>query len=157
MTAPRGAVAGQGTAMLLVLLGGMLGAPARYAVDTLLPGVPDGFPWSTFTVNVAGAFALGLLLESLVRSGEDRGGRRRLRLLIGTGFLGAFTTYSSFAVQLVLLAHDGRVGMAFGYAAASLATGLAAVAAGVFLAGRPRSRGVVRAADGARIGDEVRR
>lgn len=133
-----GPLAGQGPAMLPVVLGGMLGAPARYAVDALLPAAPRGYPWSTFAVNVAGALLLGLLLESLVRSGEDRGRRRRIRLFAGTGFLGAFTTYSSFAVQLVQLVRDGRPVLAVAYAAASLAAGLAAAAAGVVLAGALR-------------------
>lgn len=141
MTAP---LAGQGPAMLMVLAGGMLGAPARYGVETLLPG-SGGIPWATFLVNVGGALVLGLLLESLVLAGDDTGSRRRWRLFLGTGFCGAFTTYSSFAVQLVELGRDGRAGVALGYAAASLATGLAATVLGIAAAHAAR-----RAAGGAR-------
>lgn len=117
-----------------VFLGGMFGAPARYAVESLLPGVDDGFPVGTFVVNVAGAFALGLVLESLVLAGPDAGIRRRVRLVLGTGFLGAFTTYSSFAVEIDLLARSDRVGLAAAYGVSSLAVGLLSVALGIWAA-----------------------
>ncbi|WP_448221364.1 fluoride efflux transporter CrcB [Gordonia iterans] len=134
MTVFRGALAGQGEAMVLVFAGGVLGAPARYFAEANLPGADDGFPVSTFVVNVAGAFALGLLLESLVLGGPDAGLRKRARLCIGTGFLGAFTTYSSFAVEIDLLNRTDRLGIAAAYVASSLVVGLLAVALGIWLA-----------------------
>lgn len=127
--------------MATVFLGGMLGAPARYGVDVALPADPAGFPWSTFTVNVAGAFALGLLLESLTSRRAGAGRPVRWRLFLGTGFLGAFTTYSSFAVQLDQLGRHGQAGLAAAYAAASLVAGLAAAALGLCAAQGVRRSG----------------
>ncbi|GAC57064.1 protein CrcB homolog [Gordonia hirsuta DSM 44140 = NBRC 16056] len=132
------ALAGQGPAMLLVLAGGMLGAPARYGVESVLPSDPGGFPVGTFAVNIVGSAVLGLLLETLLLAGPDTGARNRLRLLWGTGFLGAFTTYSSFAVELDALGRGGHAVLAAGYAAASLAGGLAAVGIGIGAAQRIR-------------------
>ena len=97
--------------MLWVFFGGLLGAPARYLVEEAL-GDGGGFPLATFVVNVVGALALGLLLESLVLAGAETSMRRRVRLGLGTGFLGAFTTYSSFAVEIELLADGGRLPLA---------------------------------------------
>ncbi len=134
MSVFRGALAGQGEAMVLVFAGGVLGAPARYFAEANLPGAENGFPVSTFVVNVVGAFALGLLLESLVLAGPDAGLRKRARLCFGTGFLGAFTTYSSFAVEIDLLNRTDRIGIAAAYAVSSLLVGLLAVALGSWLA-----------------------
>lgn len=120
--------------MVLVFLGGLLGAPARYVAEAHLPGAPDGFPVATFTVNIAGALLLGLLLESLVLAGPDTGRRKDARLCLGTGFLGAFTTYSSFAVELDLLGRGDRLGIAAAYAGSSLLSGLVAVSVGIWLA-----------------------
>lgn len=135
-----GSLGGQGPLLAIVFLGGMVGASARYGVEHALPAAAGGFPVGTFVVNVAGAFALGLLLESLLLAGPDTGVRNRLRLFLGTGFLGAFTTYSSFAVQLDALGRGGHVGTAVGYAAASLAAGLVLVALGIWVAQRIRQR-----------------
>lgn len=129
-----GALAGQRGAMALVFAGGTAGTLARFGVGGVVGVGANGFDWPTFTVNVVGAFALGLLLESLLLVGPDSPGRRRLRLLAGTGFLGAFTTYSTFALQIDLLLRDGRAAVAATYAAASLAAGLSAVVAGIALA-----------------------
>ncbi|HEV7886041.1 MAG TPA: CrcB family protein [Acidimicrobiales bacterium] len=112
-----------------VALGGGLGTPARYAVSRVVQGGPGGFPWATFWVNVAGSFALGLVIVALGR-------RSYARLFAATGFLGAFTTFSTLAVEVDLLAKDGHAGMALLYAAASVAVGLAAVAAGMGLGRR---------------------
>lgn len=142
---PSRPLAGHGPAMALVFLGGMAGAPARYGVDLVLSSGPTGFPWSTFAVNIAGAFALGLLLEALAASPGPAGRQRRARLVLGTGFLGAFTTYSSFAVQLDQLGRQGQAGMAAGYAAASLAAGLAAATLGLIVAQALRRLGAAPA------------
>ncbi|SIQ74920.1 camphor resistance protein CrcB [Haladaptatus litoreus] len=79
--------------VLLIAVGGFLGAVLRYAVSDALPG---GFPWGTLFVNVAGSFALGVLLYEAHLA--DRLSPET-RLVIGTGFLSSFTTYSTFAVQ----------------------------------------------------------
>jgi CrcB protein len=130
--------------MLAVVAGGLLGAPARYLLSLALPTPVDGWPTATFVVNIVGAFVLGLLLEALARSGPDVGWRRVMRLFAGTGFCGALTTYSTLAVELDLLAHHGRWGLAVGYALASVVTGLALAAAGVSLAAAVHPGGEAR-------------
>jgi CrcB protein len=74
-----------------VAAGGALGAAARYGVAGLWPTPPDGFPWATLAVNVTGCLAIGLLL------GVDRD--PRVRAFLGTGVLGGFTTFSTYAVE----------------------------------------------------------
>lgn len=93
----------------LVLLGGMAGTAAREALSLALPGI-GGLPTTILLINIVGAFLLGLLLESLLRSGPDDGARRTLRLLLGTGFCGGFTTYSAFAVDAIGLFDDRGAG-----------------------------------------------
>jgi CrcB protein len=124
-------------ALGLVFAGGVAGTAARYlAEETVRPW--GWWPAATFLVNVAGAFALGVLLESLAGRGPDTGGRRRWRLLLGTGFLGAFTTYSSLAVETVLLARDDRPWLAAAYSAGSVLVGLVAAAGGIRAGGQLR-------------------
>jgi CrcB protein len=85
---------------------------------------------TTFLINVSGAFALGLILALAV----GRWSRSRyLRPLVATGFLGAYTTFSTFALELVTLGRDGHLPTAAWYAAASLAVGLVAALAGLAL------------------------
>lgn len=126
-------------ALAAVALGGLLGTAARYELGVLFPQTGGHFPATTFSVNMIGAFALGLLLEALARSGPDTGGRRQLRLFAGTGVLGSFTTYSSLAVEADLLLHGGHPGTALAYAAATLLVGLAATLAGIALGARVRT------------------
>lgn len=117
--------------MALVMCGGVLGAAARQAIEQALPATRRGFPAATLLINLAGAFVLGVLLEALVRSGEDAGWRRRARLVGGTGFCGAFTTYSSLAVETVQLARHGVWSTAAAYLAVSVVGGLLAAAGGI--------------------------
>ncbi len=114
-----------------VALGGVIGTAARYGLALLRPTPPGGWPWATFAVNIAGALLLGALLEALVRAGDDTGWRRHARLLLGTGFCGSLTTYSTFAVEADLLVRDHATGTALAYLAASLVSGIAAVAVGI--------------------------
>ena len=118
-----------------MFLGGAFGATARYLVSLYVPKA-DGLPWPTLSVNLLGAFLLGLLLERIVISGPDHGWHRLARLHFGTGFLGAFTTYSSFAVETVLLAHDGRLGIAVAYLVVTLFGGVVLSAAWIRVGGR---------------------
>jgi fluoride exporter len=111
--------------------GGLVGTGARYALGSLYPVVPGAWPSVTFGINVLGAFALGLLLESLARSGPDTGRRRLVRLAAGTGVLGSFTTYSALTVDVNLLVRDGHPVLATVYAVASVLAGVAAAAAGI--------------------------
>lgn len=107
--------------LLAVAAGGLLGAPARYAVGQLLPTDKDGFPWSTFLINVSGALLLGALVVLLL---ERFPPNRYARAFFGTGFLGAYTTFSTYMVETVVLAKDGYVARATAYLLGSLVVGL---------------------------------
>ena len=124
--------------LLLVFAGGVAGTLLRSALATALPA--SRFPLATFLTNVSGAFVLGALLEGLRRAGPDTGRRRAARLGLGSGLLGAFTTYSALAVESDLLVRDGHVGTATAYAVGSVLAGLVAAAAGVAAAGRALGR-----------------
>ena len=125
-----------GLKSLLIVVGGALGTAVRAALENAYPAQPGGWPWATFLINVSGAFVLGLLLEMLARSGPDTGVRQYLRLGVGTGVLGGYTTYSTFAVESVKLLGGGAVPVGLGYAVASVLLGLAAALGGTLLAGR---------------------
>lgn len=114
-----------------IALGGALGAPARYGVAQLVHVSPETFPWATFWTNVSGSFALGLVLILVL---ERFPPTRYVRPFLATGFLGAYTTYSTFAVETDLLVKNGHVGVALTYATASLLAGFAAVWSGIALA-----------------------
>lgn len=124
-----------GVRFLLVFVGGVAGSLARWSLTQLLPA-RDGLPVATLVANLAGAFCLGLLLEALTRSGTGTGSRRRLRLLFGTGFLGAFTTYSALVVETVTLLDQGRGSLALGYLAGSVLAGVVCAWAGLLLGAR---------------------
>lgn len=85
--------------IVAVAVGGALGTLARAGVEAALPA-PGGLPLGTLAVNLVGSAALGALLEVLALRGPDVGVRRVVRLGAGTGVLGGFTTYSSFAVEV---------------------------------------------------------
>lgn len=123
----------QPASIAVVAAGGALGALSRYAVAHAFPASPGRWPWATFSVNVVGAFVLGLLLEALTRRGPDVGSRRRLRLFLGTGFCGAFTTYSTFAHDVDTLGVWGR---GAGWALLQVVTGLLAAGLGAWLGAR---------------------
>jgi CrcB protein len=116
----------------LVFLGGCVGTALRAGVGLLVPP-SDGVPLATFAINVIGAFALGLLLAVLAGRGPDRGSRRAMRLLLGTGLLGGFTTYSTLASDTALLVGDGRVAAGIAYALGTLLAGLLGSWAGLLL------------------------
>ncbi|GAA3282516.1 CrcB family protein [Paenarthrobacter aurescens] len=116
----------------IVAAGGVFGALARHGLGLVIPA-PGAWPLPTLIINLSGALALGLLLEGLSRRGPDAGTRRVLRLALGTGFLGAFTTYSTLALDAVHLLMAGAVPGAAGYLAASLFGGAAAATAGIWL------------------------
>lgn len=114
----------------LVACGGAVGALVRSALDGTGPP-SSAFPWVTLLVNVSGAGLLALLLVLL----EERApANRALRPLLGTGVLGGYTTFSTFAVETVALLRVGETGDAFAYVVASVIGALLAAAAGVVLA-----------------------
>ncbi|GAA1410043.1 hypothetical protein AUR04nite_25220 [Glutamicibacter uratoxydans] len=125
--------------LALVFLGGTAGTAAREACSLIFP-TSTGFPLTVFIINIAGAFLLGLLLESLLRRGSDQGWRRRIRLLVGTGFMGGFTTYSTLATDSALLLADGMTGTMLGYAVGTILLGALATFLGILVGSRiPRA------------------
>ena len=122
----------------LVFLGGTAGTALREALSLVFP---DGrLPMTTLGINLLGALLLGVLLEALVRSGHDAGGRRTLRLLLGTGLLGGFTTYSALATYSALLLLDGEIPHALAYALGTVLLGGVATGLGIGLGAAPRRR-----------------
>lgn len=118
------------TSVAAVGVGGFLGGIARYGVGQAWPTAAGGFPWDVFGVNTAGALLLGLLL---VLVAEVLPPSTYLRPALGTGFCGAFTTFSSVTVGFDRLAAHGHAALAVGYLAASVFGGLAAAAFGMIL------------------------
>lgn len=119
----------QGRYVALVAAGGAAGAATREALVLAVPA--EGFDTVVLVINLVGAFALGLLLERLLLAGPDRGRRRAARLLLGTGVLGGFTTYSTLALDTVHLLQRGEVGMAIAYGLANVLLGAVASVAGI--------------------------
>lgn len=124
--------------LAVVFVGGTLGTAAREGLGLALP-TASGVPWAVLTANLVGAFALGLLLEALADRGGDHGIRRTLRLLLGTGFLGGFTTYSALAAGTAQLFGAGDGWLAASYALGTVVVGLGATVAGILLAPRMRT------------------
>ena len=120
--------------ILAVFAGGAVGAIARALVGEALPHDPGSWPWATFAVNVAGAFILGLLVTRLQ---ERVPPSAYCRPLLGTGFCGALTTFSTFQVELLDMLDADRAALAATYAAASIAAGCLAVALATNLSRRP--------------------
>ena len=115
-------------ASLYVAIGGGLGSWLRYLTGRMIGA--SAFPSATLTVNIAGSFAMGLLVGGLARSG---GGSEGWRLLLGVGVLGGFTTFSAFSLDIVSLAQRGAIGLAALYIGLSLAGGIAGLVAGLAL------------------------
>ena len=120
------------TTLAAVGSGGFLGANARYFVG-LWAAATWGtlFPWGTLLINVVGSFVLGFYLTFVT---ERFTGRSTTRLLLATGFLGAFTTFSTFSYETIQLLAQGATMVALAYMAASLLLGLTAVVVGLMCA-----------------------
>lgn len=121
--------------ILVVAAGGAVGTAGRYSLTTTL-GAETALPYATLVENVIGAFLLGLLLEGLVRRGPETPTHRTLRLGMGTGVLGGFTTFSALAIELERLLATGDLRAAAAYATATVVLGLVACLAGVALGTR---------------------
>ena len=120
------------TPYLLVFAGGGLGACARHAINVASArAFGTTLPWGTFTVNVAGSLFMGLLIGWLSMRAQ---GGNDLRLFAATGFLGGFTTFSAFSLDVAILWERGLAMQAFAYAAASVVISLMALAAGLWIA-----------------------
>ncbi len=116
--------------VVAVALGGALGTLARYGADLAFPVGTTGFPWSTFLVNVIGSFLLAAILTLVVERWPPT---RFARPFAAIGFCGGFTTFSTFAVEIVQRGQHGQVGGAALYLASSLLLGMVAAAAGITL------------------------
>ena len=124
--------------LALVALGGAVGAASRESVSLLVPDAA-GVPVAIAIVNLVGAFALGYLYEAVTRIPSDSTAVR-LKLLLGTGFCGGFTTYSALATDSALLLSDGRLGIACLYALGTVLVGACATFAGIAVAARADAR-----------------
>ena len=145
--------------LILVGLGGSLGAAAREGLVLAIPN-DGGLPWAILLANIVGALILGLLLSALTRHAShhpsptppSHGGmlprRRSLQLLLGTGFCGGFTTYSTLAVGVVLLGGSSGLGLAAAYGLGTVAAGALATWAGLALGTGTGTRGGTGARNG---------
>jgi fluoride exporter len=116
---------------LLIAVFGAAGAVSRYWLDGRVSDLVHGqFPWGTFVVNVAGAFALGLLVALTT---ERLLPHPHWRVALGIGFLGSFTTFSTYTYESVKLAEDGALGLALLDSVGMLAVGLLAAFTGLAL------------------------
>jgi CrcB protein len=117
-------------ALLLVMAGGAIGSAARLlvgrAASTAFGG---GYPWGTLIVNLAGGLAMGLLMGSLIRWSAAE----PLRLFVGVGLLGGFTTFSAFSFETMLMIERGATLAALGYALVSVIGSVAALSGGLML------------------------
>ncbi|MCM2399340.1 fluoride efflux transporter CrcB [Rhizobium sp. S95] len=117
--------------ILLVAAGGAVGSVCRYLVGLgALRLLGSSFPWGTLTVNVVGCFGIGVLAELIV---ARFGASADLRLLLITGFLGGFTTFSAFALDAVSLFERGAAFSSVVYLASSIVVSIAATVAGMLL------------------------
>jgi CrcB protein len=116
---------------LLVGLAGAVGAPLRYLVDSVVSDRVEGtFPLGTLTVNVSGSLALGLLSGLVIYHGLSGSPN----LILGTGLIGAYTTFSTFSFETVALIQEGEGGLAVLSVLGNALAGAGAAAAGLALA-----------------------
>lgn len=118
--------------VLGVVVGSAVGAPVRYLLDQLISARHERlFPWGTFVINVSGSFLLGLLVSAAAHGGVDRW----LLAAAGTGFLGSYTTFSTYTWETMRLVEDGAVLVACLNLVGSVAAGVVAAAAGLAVGG----------------------
>ena len=121
---------GQGPVLGAIAVGGAVGGCARYALSLWLPQPAGAFPWATFLTNVSGCLLIGVLMVLVT---EVWSAHRLLRPFLGTGILGGYTTFSTYAVETRALLVGGHPRLGFAYLALTLAGAMTAVWAGVFL------------------------
>ncbi|TRL31720.1 fluoride efflux transporter CrcB [Rhizobium straminoryzae] len=115
--------------ILLVAFGGAVGSVCRYLTGVIMTRLLGmAFPWGTLTVNIAGSFAIGFLTELVARK---LNASMEMRLLIVVGFLGGYTTFSSFSLDTIALYERGAIVAAFGYILVSVIISLAATFGGL--------------------------
>lgn len=123
-------------ALLNVAVGGAFGAALRYQLGRAMtgwlgPAAMTAFPWATLAVNAIGSLLMGFLAGWLALRGGAAG--EQLRLLLGVGLLGGFTTFSAFSLELVLLIERGQLALAALHALLSVALGVCGLFAGLAL------------------------
>mgnify|MGYP003571116253 CR=1 FL=1 len=123
--------------LLLIAAGGAGGAVSRHLVGQaalrwLGPQMPLGLPWGTLAVNVVGGLAMGLLVGWLALAGRGEADQY-IRLAGAVGFLGGFTTFSAYSLELATMIERKAYALAFGYAAGSVLLALSAVFAGLII------------------------
>jgi CrcB protein len=123
--------------LVAVFAGGVLGALARGGLEHALAPSPGAWPWPTFAVNLAAAALLGYAVAWL---GEHHPRTMYVRAFVATGVCGALSTFSTFALELIHLYERSGLGLACGYAAASVAGGTAALLIGMAVATRAPAR-----------------
>lgn len=128
----RGHSRAQPDVLAVIALGGAVGATARFKLAEAIPTTPGQFPWATFWTNILGSFLLGFLLVLLLERFRPT---RLVRPVVATGFLGAFTTMSTYQVETALLVKDGHPATAALYCLGSLTAGLGVAYIGI-IAGR---------------------
>jgi CrcB protein len=114
--------------ILLVMSGGAIGAGLRYGLSRALPFAGDGWPWATFLVNVLGGLAMGVLAAWVLRGDNSA---ESLRLFVGVGVLGGFTTFSAFSLEMMQMVERGQMSLAASYALVSVLLALGALFAGM--------------------------
>lgn len=119
--------------VLLVALGGGLGAASRFGVSLAMPARADAWPVATFLINVTGSFLIGLLAGWVATKGEDG---EPWRLFLGVGVLGGFTTFSAYSLETMRMIERSDWLGAASYAIGSVIAGLVAVTIGMMLAKR---------------------
>ena len=118
------------TNLFLVMAGGAIGAGARYLFSTAFAArVNSDLPYATLSINIVGGLLMGLLVGFVAR-----GGMEPVRLFIGVGLLGGFTTFSAFSLESFAMIERGQIGLAAGYGAASVIGSIIALAIGLSFA-----------------------
>ena len=117
--------------VLWIALGGAVGASSRHLIGLwAMRMFGSGLPWGTLIVNIAGSFAMGVFIEYLALRLQ---GSTELRLLIATGFLGGFTTFSAFSLEFALMWERGEIWWAAGYAIFSVVLSVSALFFGLWI------------------------
>ncbi|GAA4596387.1 fluoride efflux transporter CrcB [Planotetraspora phitsanulokensis] len=115
---------GQGPVVFVVAVGGAIGACARYGASLLWPALTGAFPWATLLVNLSGCVIIGVFMVTIT---ELWTAHRLVRPFVGTGILGGYTTFSTYAVDIQRLVNSGHAGTGLAYLMLTLVTALAGV------------------------------